>query len=51
VTFYGNHAKTGVGATLALFGGDGTLLNCTFAHNQCDAANHVRGGHLRLSPA
>jgi hypothetical protein len=39
VTFYGNHAKTGVGATLALFGGDGTLLNCTFAHNQCDASN------------
>jgi hypothetical protein len=39
VTFYGNHAKAGVGATLALFGGDGTLLNCTFANNQCDAAN------------
>ncbi len=39
VTFYGNHAKAGVGATLALFGGDGTLLNCTFADNACDAAN------------
>ena len=39
VTFYGNHAKTGVGATLALFGGDGTLLNCTFSHNACDASN------------
>ncbi len=39
VTFYGNHAKAGVGATLALFGGDGTLLNCTFADNECDAAN------------
>jgi hypothetical protein len=39
VTFYGNHAKAGVGATLALFGGDGTLLNCTFADNKCDAAN------------
>src|SRR5580658_2151857 len=25
VTFYGNQATTGVGATLALFGGDGTL--------------------------
>jgi hypothetical protein len=39
VTFYGNHATAGVGATLALFGGGGTLLNCTFARNQCDAAN------------
>jgi hypothetical protein len=39
VTFYGNHATTGVGATLALFGGDGTLLNCTFANNVCDATN------------
>jgi hypothetical protein len=39
VTFYGNHAKTGVAATLALFGGGGTLLNCTFASNVCDAAN------------
>jgi hypothetical protein len=39
VTFYGNHATAGVGATLALFGGGGTLLNCTFADNQCDAAN------------
>jgi hypothetical protein len=39
VTFYGNQTKTGVGATIALFGGDGTLLNCTFADNQCDAAN------------
>ena len=38
-TFYGNHAKAGVAATLALFGGDGTLLNCTFAANVCDAAN------------
>jgi hypothetical protein len=39
VTFYGNHATTGVAATLALFGGGGTLLNCTFANNKCDAAN------------
>jgi hypothetical protein len=39
VTFHGNHSATGVGATLALFGGDGTLLNCTFASNVCDAAN------------
>jgi hypothetical protein len=39
VTFYGNHAKAGVAATLALFGGNGTLLNCTFADNACDAAN------------
>jgi hypothetical protein len=39
VTFFGNHATAGVGATLALFGGDGTLLNCTFANNVCDAAN------------
>ncbi len=39
VTFYGNHAKAGVAATLALFGGDGTLLNCTFANNVCDAPN------------
>ncbi len=39
VTFYGNHAKAGVAATLALFGGGGTLLNCTFANNVCDAAN------------
>jgi hypothetical protein len=28
-----------VGATLSLFGGGGTLLNCTFANNVCDAAN------------
>ena len=34
VTFYGNHATAGVGATLALFGGDGTLLNCTFAEQR-----------------
>jgi len=39
VTFYGNRATTGVAATLALFGGGGTLLNCTFAENKCDAAN------------
>jgi hypothetical protein len=39
VTFYGNQATAGVAATLALFGGGGTLLNCTFANNQCDAAN------------
>ena len=39
VTFIGNHAKAGVGATLALFGGGGQLLNCTFADNVCDAAN------------
>jgi predicted outer membrane repeat protein len=49
VTFYGNHAKTGVGATLALFGGDGKLLNCTFANNQCDAANQF-GAALFGSP-
>jgi len=39
VTFYGNQATAGVAATLALFGGGGTLLNCTFAQNKCDAAN------------
>ncbi len=39
VTFYGNHATAGVAATLALFGGGGKLLNCTFASNVCDAAN------------
>jgi hypothetical protein len=39
VTFYGNQSATSVGATLALFGGGGTLLNCTFANNVCDAAN------------
>jgi hypothetical protein len=39
VTFYGNHSSAGVGATLALFGGGGTLLNCTFANNVCDATN------------
>ena len=39
VTFYGNHSSAGVGATLALFGGGGTLLNCTFANNVCDASN------------
>jgi predicted outer membrane repeat protein len=39
VTFSGNHSTAGVGATLALFGGDGKLLNCTFANNVCDAAN------------
>jgi hypothetical protein len=39
VTFYGNQATAGVGATLALFGGGGTLLNCTFANNRCDAAD------------
>ncbi len=36
VTFAGNHAKKGVAATLALFGGDGKLLNCTFVDNVCD---------------
>jgi hypothetical protein len=50
VTFYGNHATTGVGATLALFGGDGTLLNCTFAKNQCDAANQF-GAAIFGSPS
>jgi hypothetical protein len=50
VTFYGNHAKAGVGATLALFGGDGTLLNCTFANNQCDAANQF-GAAIFGSPS
>jgi hypothetical protein len=43
VTFYGNHSSAGVGATLALFNASGanggTLLNCTFAHNVCDATN------------
>ncbi len=39
VTFAGNHSTAGVGATLALFGGDGKLLNCTFAGNACDAPN------------
>jgi hypothetical protein len=39
VTFYGNHSATSVGATLALFGGGGTLLNCTFQNNVCDAPN------------
>jgi hypothetical protein len=39
VTFAENHAKAGVAATLALFGGGGTLLNCTFVGNVCDAAN------------
>jgi hypothetical protein len=39
VTFYGNHSSESVGATLALFGGGGTLLNCTFADNVCDATN------------
>jgi predicted outer membrane repeat protein len=39
VTFYGNHATAGVGATLSLFTVTGSLLNCTFANNQCDAAN------------
>jgi hypothetical protein len=42
-TFYGNHSSAGVGATLALFNSStmngGTLLNCTFADNVCDAAN------------
>jgi hypothetical protein len=39
VTFSGNHSATSVGATLALFGNGGTLLNCTFAGNVCDATN------------
>lgn len=39
VTFYGNHATAGVAATVALFGGGGNLLNCTFASNVCDATN------------
>jgi hypothetical protein len=39
VTFAGNHSSGGVGATLALFSGGGTLTNCTFANNVCDAAN------------
>jgi hypothetical protein len=43
VTFYGNHSSAGVGATLALFNASGapggTLLNCTFADNVCDAPN------------
>jgi hypothetical protein len=40
LTFYGNHSSMGVGATLALFGGGGTLLNCTFMDNVCDAPNN-----------
>jgi hypothetical protein len=39
VTFYGNQSATSVGATLALFGGGGTLLNCTFMDNVCEAVN------------
>jgi len=39
VTFYGNQSTAGVGATLALFGGGGTLLNCTFMNNVCQATN------------
>jgi hypothetical protein len=43
VTFYGNHSSMSVGATLSLFNSagaaGGTLLNCTFADNVCDAAN------------
>jgi hypothetical protein len=43
VTFYGNHSSMGVGATLSLFNATGaeggTLLNCTFADNVCDATN------------
>jgi hypothetical protein len=43
VTFYGNHSSAGVGATLSLFNASGTpggtLLNCTFANNVCDAAS------------
>jgi hypothetical protein len=50
VTFYGNHSTAGVGATLALFGGGGTLLNCTFANNKCDATNQF-GAAIFGSPA
>jgi hypothetical protein len=50
VTFYGNHATAGVGATIALFGGGGTLLNCTFADNVCDAANEF-GAAIFGSPS
>jgi hypothetical protein len=50
VTFYGNHATAGVGATLALFGGGGTLLNCTFADDVCDAANEF-GAAIFGSPS
>jgi hypothetical protein len=50
VTFYGNHATAGVGATLALFGGDGKLLNCTFANNACDAPNQF-GAAIFGSPS
>jgi hypothetical protein len=43
VTFQGNHSATSVGATLSLFNASGaaggTLLNCTFADNVCDATN------------
>ncbi len=39
MTFAGNHSSAGVGATLALFGGDGSLVNCTFLGNTCDAPN------------
>jgi predicted outer membrane repeat protein len=49
VTFAGNHSSAGVGATLALFSGDGKILNCTFANNVCDAAN-MFGAALFGSP-
>jgi hypothetical protein len=43
VTFYDNQSATSVGATLALFNATGaaggTLLNCTFADNVCEATN------------
>jgi hypothetical protein len=43
VTFDGNHSSMSVGATLSLFNASGaaggTLLNCTFADNVCDATN------------
>ena len=38
-TFEGNHATDSVSATLSLFGVTGTITNCTFARNVCDAAN------------
>ena len=49
-TFYGNESATSVGATLALFGGGGTILNCTFFDNVCEAAN-MFGAAIFGSPA
>ncbi len=37
-TFTGNTALTSPGGTISLFGGDGTVTNCTFAGNQTKGA-------------